>query len=117
MVNARLSNISSNAKVFNEAAPVYQAALKKSRYSNKLKFVVSEPKKRQRKRNITWFNPPFNAAIQTIIGKEFLKLIDKHFPKNRNRKDRLEKVINRQNIKISYSGTQSMAKIISSHNA
>ena len=50
------------------------------------------------------------------LGKEFLKLIDKHFPAGKKRKDKLEKCINRHTIKISYSGTSSMAKIISSHN-
>ena len=116
MVNSRLCDISSNAEVFREAIPMYQAALVKSGYNEKLRFEEERPKKRQRKRNITWFNPPFNKACKTNIGKEFLKLIDKHFPRHRKRKDKLEKVINRQNIKISYSGTQSMGAIISSHN-
>ena len=61
--------------------------------------------------------PHFSLDVQTNVAGEFLKLIDKHFPRNRNRTDRLERGINRHNIKISYSGTQSMVKIISSHNA
>ena len=117
MVNSRLCALSSNPEAFNEAAPMYQAALQKSGYSEKLKFKREAPKKRQRKRNITWYNPPFNRACTTNIGKEFLKILDKHFPRNRKRKDGLEKIMNRQNIKISYSGTQSVGGIISSHNA
>ena len=117
-VNRRLSSISCNETVFNEAIPVYQAALDKSGHKHKLKFEPpQERRKKQRKRVITFYNPPFNAASTINLGKEFLKIIDRHFPKNKKRKDKLEKCINRHNIKISYSGTKSVAKIISSHNA
>ena len=116
MVNQRLCSLSSNKEVFTEAAPMYQAALKKSGYKHKLCFKPEAPKQRQRRRKITWFNPPFNAACTVHIGKEFLKLIDRHFPPKLKRKDKLEKIINRQTIKISYSGTPNMARIISSHN-
>ena len=43
-------------------------------------------------------------------------LINRHFPPNKKRKDKLEKIINRHTVKISYSGTSNMAMIISSHN-
>ena len=29
----------------------------------------------------TWFNPPFNMTIKTNVARNFLNLIDKHFPK------------------------------------
>ena len=117
-VNRRLASISCDETAFNEAIPVYQAALDSSGHNHKLQFKMPEPeKKKQRKRKLTYYNPPFNASVTTNVGKEFLKLIDKHFPKNVKRKDKLEKCINRQTIKISYSGTKSVAKIISSHNA
>ena len=112
MIGKRLNNLSSNEQVFKEAIPPYQEALKKSGYTEILKFDASkkQPKKKQRKRNITYYNPPFNAASDVNLGKEFLKLVDKHFPKNNKRKDELEKCINRQNIKISYSGTKKCCK-------
>ena len=47
---------------------------------------------------------------------KFLKLVDRHFPPDKKRKDKLEKMINRHAVKISYSGTPNMARIISSHN-
>ena len=62
-VNRRLSKISANESVFNAAAPPYQEALKKSGFSHKLEFQPPAPlstKKRNRKRNVTWFNPPFS---------------------------------------------------------
>ena len=52
----------------------------------------------------------------TNIGREFLRLLDTHFPQKLKRKDKLEKVINRNTIKLSYSGSPNMTRIISSHN-
>ena len=116
MVNQRLCSLSSNIEAFAEAVPLYQAALKKSGYKHKLRYTPEVPKQRQRKRNVTWFNPPFNAACTVNVGREFLKIVDRYFPPGKKRKDKLEKVINRQTVKVSYSGTPNMACIISSHN-
>ena len=69
-------------------------------------------KKRNRNRKVTWFNPPFNIDLKTNIGREFLKLIDKNFPKD----NPLSKIINRKTIKVSYSCTANMSAIISAHN-
>ena len=46
-----------------------------------------------------FYKPPFNSTVKTKLGKEFLKLVDKHFPKN----GPLNKIFNRNTIKISYS--------------
>ena len=116
-VNKRLSTNSSNQEIFEQAAPLFQAALDKSGYSYKLHFnppkKTQNRKKKNRKRNILWFNPPFNLAVKTNVGKEFLKLIDKCFKPNHP----LSKIINRQTVKVSYSTTHNMQKIISSKNA
>ena len=60
-VNRRLSTISSNQEMFEETKNPYQEALKKSGYEFELKFnpPTQNQKKSGRKRNITWFNPPF----------------------------------------------------------
>ena len=50
--------------------------------------------------------------LKTNIGKTFLKLIDKHFHKNHP----LNKIINRKNVKISYSCCPNIQNIINSHN-
>ena len=68
--------------------------------------------KKKRKRDIIWFNPPYNSEVSTNIGKKFLELIDKHFPKNH----KLRKCVNRNCIKISYSCTKNMRNIIQTHN-
>ena len=116
-VNKRLSSISSDEKMFNMAAPLYQEALTKSGYEYQLKFDpnAAEPSKnkRNRKRNVLWFNPPFNSSVRTNIGAEFLKLIDKCFPKNHP----LHKIVNRNTVKVSYSCTPNMENIISGRNA
>ena len=52
-------------------------------------------------------------SVKTNVGKFFLQLIDKHFPKT----NPLSKIINRQKVKLSYRTTQNMKQIISSHNS
>ena len=116
-VNQRLSSISSDEKMFNSAAPLYQEAIEKSGYNYKLKFDPptdeTQAKKRSRKRNILWFNPPYNHTVKTNVGKEFLNLIDRCFPPNHA----LRKIFNRKNVKISFSTTPNMEQIISRKNA
>ena len=66
----RLFRNSSNKEVFNTAKGEYEEALKRSGYSNiSLLFHQSNTShlKRQRHRNIIWFNPPHRAqSIQTL---------------------------------------------------
>ena len=97
---------------------MFQDALNKSGYTYKLNFNPLEKqntnkKKRSRKRDALWFNPPYNQAVKTNIGKEFLKLVDKCFPKTHP----LAKIINRQTVKIGYSTTHNMQRIISGKKA
>ena len=117
-VNRRLSSISSNEQMFNTAVPLYQDAIKKSGYDFKLKFnppSTEKPlkkKKKCRKRNTLWFNPPYNSAVKTNVGHEFLSLIDKCFPAGHP----LRKVLNRNNVKVSYSTMPNMGQIIAGKN-
>ena len=67
-INKRLTNISSSKEVFNESIAPYQQALKESGYDHKLTY-NPEPtarNKRKRKRDITWYNPPFKSNIKTM---------------------------------------------------
>ena len=32
--------------------------------------------------DITWYNPPWNCNVKTSLGKKFLHIVDKCFPKN-----------------------------------
>ena len=52
-------------------------------------------------------------CVKTNIGKEFLKLIDECFPPGHP----LQKILNRRTVKISYSTTPNIEKIISGQNS
>ena len=114
-IEKRLSQLSSSEKIFNESAPFYEDKLHQSGYQQKLKYNPANTEthnKRNHKRNIIWFNPPFSRNVSTKIGKSFLNLLDKHFPQNH----RLHKIFNRNNVKVSYSCTKSMKTLITNHN-
>ena len=68
--------------------------------------------RKNRPRNITWFNPPYSQNVKTKVEKCFLALIDKHFPKS----NPLHKILNRNTLKLSYSCMNNVKAIISNHN-
>ena len=112
-INRRLSSISSNKAVFDNAAPLYQEELDRAGYNHKLEYQEEIPKaKRKRNRKIIWFNPPYSKNLKTNIGKKFLNLIDKHFPRG----SLLYPVINRYKVKLSYRCLPNIAAMISQHN-
>ena len=115
-INKRLSEISRDEDAFNEAAPHYQEALRKSGYAYTLKFKPQQQRppnqKHKRRRNIIWFNPPFNGNVKTSIGRAFINLLDKCFPTG----NKLRKIFNRNTVKLSYSCTPNMKQVIDGHN-
>ena len=112
-INKRLTNISSNANEFNKAAPPYQSALKESGYQHKLTYQPSATKaKKKRQRNIIWYNPPYSSNVSTNIGHRFIKLVKEHFPKHHV----LNKIFNKNTIKVSYSCMNNIKNIIDNHN-
>ena len=117
-INRRLCEISSNQEVFQEAIPPYQAELDKCGYTHKLAWmepeVLEKTKKcRSRSKKIIWFNPPHCINVQTNVGKEFLLLVDKHFPKGHF----LHPILNRNTVKISYRCLPNMGRRIAMHNS
>ena len=116
-INKRLSSISCNKVEFDKAAPLYQEALEKSNYEYKLEFDPSAGKPRNRsknrKRKITWFNPPFSQNVKTNVGEKFLKLVEKSFPPNHP----LRSICNRNTLKLSYRCTPNVGSIIAANNA
>ena len=124
MVNKRLSQLSSNEEAFNTAKWDYEEALARSGYeNNKLSFdktnredgdknTDSKKKRRRRRRKVIWFNPPFSNNVETNIGRKFLSLLDKHFPKS----SKYHKLFNRNNTKISYSCMPNIGQVIKGHN-
>ena len=114
-INKRLSSISSTQQVFNEAIPPYQKALDESRYNFKLTYDPpnnrTNTQNRKRAHHITWYNPSWNLWVKTNLGRKFLFIVGKYFPK----KHPLHKIFNRHTLKLSYSCMPNM-KSIMSHN-
>ena len=85
-INKRLTAISSSKEIFDESIAPYQKALTESGYNYKLTYnppqEQAQKNKRKRTRNITWYNPPFNSNIKTNLGRKFLHIVDRCFPKH-----------------------------------
>ena len=114
-IERRVSDNSSNQQIFEKAAPTYQAELERRRYTYELKYKPKDatPKSRKnRKRPITWFNPPYSLNVGTNVAQEFLKLIDVHFPPG----NPLRSIINRTTVKVSYRALPNMGAKIARHN-
>jgi len=69
-------------------------------------------KKKQRKKKIIWFNPPWSQNIKTNIGGKFLSMVRKHFKKGTP----LYHLFNTKRLKVSYSTVPNMQHLISRHN-
>ena len=116
-IEKRLSNHSSDEKIFKEAAIYYEDTLNKEGYINNLVYHTpstsnQENKNKSRQRNVIWFNPPYSKNVATRIGQSFLHLIDTHFPKTHI----FSKIFNRNKVKVSYSSMQNIKGIINNHN-
>ena len=116
-ISRRINKLSSDKTVFNNSKELFNNALFNSGFDHKIKFQPLTENKdlsrdKNRGRKIVWFNPPYSCIVATKIGKKFLLLLDKHFPKPH----KLSKVFNRNNVKVSYSSMPNFASIINSHN-
>ena len=117
-IERRLSDNSANEEVFKEAIPVYQAELDRCGFVHKLEYrpansQTTNKKKRCRQRRITWFNPPYSMDVETNVGKEFLELLDLHFPPGHI----LHSVMNRSTVKVSYRCLPNMGAQVAKQNA
>ena len=102
-IEKQLSSLSSSKEIFKEDAAYYEQCLSNCGYKQKLNYRdPTSPNiitKRKRQRNILWFNPPYSKTVSTKIGKFFLQLIKKHFPKEH----KFHKIFNKNSLKLSYS--------------
>ena len=114
MTYKRISSLSCDEIEFNKAKITYETALKNSGYKATLEFKNTfQNTRRNRNRKVIWFNPPFSLNVNTNIGKEFFKLIRKHFPRNHS----FDKIFNLNTIKIRYSSMKNIKNLIKQHNA
>ena len=117
-VSNRLNRISSSKEVFDAAKTPYQEALTKSGYDHVLEYTPhqdlgTQKKKKNRRKSVTWFNPPFSLNVKSRVGKDFLTLLDTSFPPS----NPLHKLFTRQTVKISYKRMPNMSQAVSGHNA
>ena len=83
-IQTHLSNLSSSEEIFYQATPHYQEASRRSGYNHTFEYKPTRNnniRPKNRKRKVIWFNPLYNANLSTNIGKFFLNLIKKHFPR------------------------------------
>ena len=113
-ISKRLSRNSSNKEIFNNYKEDYETAIRKSGYKEPLKYIDNtvNTRRKNRSRQIIWFNPPYSKGVSTNVAKQFLELLDKHFPSN----NKLNRIFNRNTVKVSYSCTENVAQIITGHN-
>ena len=73
MLSKRLSELSCNCEEFAKAATPYNIAMKTRGYHGGLTYdnhaTDTRARRRNRKRNIVWFNPPFSENVKNNIGK------------------------------------------------
>ena len=114
-ISKSISEISSNEYIFNHEISYYENALKKSGYNVSLKYTLTQnqdennQQRKQRKWEIIWFKPKYSLNIKTNVGKLFLKLLDRHFP----RAHKFYKIFSHNTLKISYCCMKNMGSIIS----
>ena len=114
MIESRITSLSCNEEEFNKAKDIYNTGLRNSGFDSNIQFnnTGTNRSPRSRKRKVIWFNPPFNRAVKTNIGRAFLSLLDKHFPPHH----KFARLFNRNSVKLSYSCTPNMGSIIANHN-
>ena len=71
-----------------------------------------EPNKKTRKRNVTWFNPPFSKNVATNVGNKFCTFLSSCSPPN----NKLHKINNKNTVKLSYWCMNNVQQIINNHN-
>ena len=114
MTRKRISGLSKTQELFDQARSAYDNALSASGHAKMGSFNTSESKtrKRKRKRKVIYFHPPYCTSVKTKIGKEFLKLVDKHFPSHH----KLRPIFNRSTLKVSYSALPNVKASLQRHN-
>ena len=73
-------------------------------YNKENTALNEQDEKKKHKRNIIWFNPPYCSTVKTNVGKLFLKLVKRHFPKGH----KLHKMFNKNSLRVSYSCLKNM---------
>ena len=113
----RISDVPSNENIFCNSIPIYSEALKKGGFNDKLIYSTKRAdcdtsEKKKSKRKVRWFIPPFSLNVKTKVGKIFLRLVKRHFPKE----SPLQKLFNKNTLKVSHNCMSSVTSVLSAHN-
>ena len=89
-----------NKEEFNKVKSIYEWALKDSGHFSSVSYNKRnfQNARRNRKRKVIWFDPPYSQNMKTNIGKLFVKLVRKHFLKN----SKHHKIFNLNTLKLSF---------------
>ena len=113
MIAKRISMLSSNQKIFEDAIEPFERALKESGYNDTLAYEQKTVKKtRCRTRDVCGYNPPFSMNVRTRIGGTVFYLLSKYFPPG----SKYHHVFNKATVKISYCCLPNMDTIIKGFN-
>ena len=118
MIAKRLSGLSKTEEIFDAAKVDYEEELERCGYKNpQLKYIAAynnaKPRNRRRRKKAIYFNAPFCRSVKTKIGKEFFRIVDRHFTEHHP----YHRIFNRKTIKLSYSCMSNVKATIQSHNA
>ena len=119
-ISKRINNLSADETTFNKSKEkdLYNNTLDEDGFEHKIAFQKQQNTStvanntKNRKRNIIWFNPPFSLNVSTNIGKKFFSLLGKHFSKTHQ----LQNLLNRNNLKVSYSSLTNFKSVLNGHN-
>ena len=116
MICNRISNLCKDSDTFDESKNMYIEALKAAGHKNfEDKFVYKKQmaiKKKTRKRDVLWYNPPYNKNVVSKIGGGLFYLLKKHFPAEHH----LSKIFNKNTVKVSYCCTRNIGETIKNTN-
>ena len=114
-INKRINTLSCDKQTFDTTAQEYNDALKQSNFNTRLNYQTqntNDDSRRNRTRNVLWYNHPYSKNASTNIARTFLQLIDKQFsPTNK-----LHKLFNLHTVRVSYSCRENTKSFISTHN-
>ena len=113
MTCKRISGLSKNEAIYDKYREPYDEALVASNLKKMDAYIQGAKKPaKKRRRSVLYFHPPYCASVATKVGKVFLRLVDKHFPRGH----KLRPIFNRNTLKISYSALPNVKSALQRHN-
>ena len=114
-IEKRLNTISSTKLEFNQTKQAFQDALENAGHQYTLKWKKNDttrPRRKLRKKEVCYYNPPYSKSIKTNIGQKFISLVKKWFCNNPTMKSKFST----STLKVSYSNCPNISQIINKNN-